>query len=141
MLRPAAFTVTVSAAVSGLDELLRQLAPVCHPGSWVFIPAPGAERAAGIRPLASFIEPEGESWLVAEAEALRLGAPIGLRCSWITLGVHSDLAAVGLTAAVSAALAAAGISCNVIAALRHDHLLVPQERAAEALRILQALSN
>ena len=131
----------MSPAVRALDELLRQLAPVLHPGIWVFIPAPLGEPAAGIRPLASFRETEGESWVVEEAVAMQLGAPIGLRCAWITLGVHSDLAAVGLTAVVAGALAEAGISCNVIAALRHDHLLVPNERAAEALRILQALAR
>lgn len=131
----------MSTPVSDLDALLLALAPRLNPGVWVFIaaPAPGAD--AGVEPLARFREAEGESWLVAEADALQLGASFELRCAWITLDVHSDLAAVGLTAAVSSALAAAGISCNVVAALRHDHLLVPRDRAEEALQILRALSR
>jgi hypothetical protein len=129
----------VSQSVGDLGALLRQLAPSLNPGVWVFISAPVADAHAGVVPLARFREAEGESWLVEEAEAVRLGAAYALRCAWISLGVHSDLAAVGLTAAVSGALAAAGISCNVIAALRHDHLLVPHDRAGEALRVLEAL--
>jgi hypothetical protein len=49
------------------------------------------------------------------------------------------LPAGGLAAAVSGALAAAGIACNVVAAVHHDHLFVPQDRAAEAMEILRAL--
>jgi hypothetical protein len=51
------------------------------------------------------------------------------------------LAAVGLTGAVSGRLAGAGIRCNVIAGYRHDHLLVPQDRATDVLRILQQLGS
>jgi hypothetical protein len=51
------------------------------------------------------------------------------------------LSAVGLTAAVSAALTAEGISCNVVAAYGHDHLFVPADRAADALRALERLQD
>ena len=53
--------------------------------------------------------------------------------------MHSDLAAVGLTAAFSRALGDAGIACNVIAGVHHDHLIVPAERAGDALAALRAL--
>jgi hypothetical protein len=49
------------------------------------------------------------------------------------------LAAVGLTAAVSKVLTEAGISCNVVAGFTHDHLFVPHDRAADALRALAPL--
>jgi hypothetical protein len=55
------------------------------------------------------------------------------------LTVHSDLAAHGLTAAFSTALAEARISCNVIAGVYHDHLLVPDAQADEAMAVLLAL--
>jgi hypothetical protein len=60
--------------------------------------------------------------------------------AWITLRVHSALDAVGLTAAVSLALTDAGISCNVVAGFHHDHLFVPHTRAADAVRVLEALA-
>ncbi len=47
----------------------------------------------------------------------------------------------GLTAAVATALAKEGIACNVVAALRHDHLFVPYDRAAEAMEVLKTASG
>ena len=58
-----------------------------------------------------------------------------------TIREPEGLTAVGLTAAVSTALARAGISCNVIAGYHHDHLLVPADRADEALHVLAGLSR
>jgi hypothetical protein len=43
----------------------------------------------------------GLSLVVEEAFAADEGLDVVFRCAWITLTVHSDLAAVGLTAAVS----------------------------------------
>lgn len=70
-----------------------------------------------------------------------VGVARGVRAAWITLTVHSDLAAVGLTAAFSRVLAEAGISCNVVAGVRHDHIFVPVERAADAMAALRRLQT
>jgi hypothetical protein len=42
---------------------------------------------------------------------------------------------------VSSRLAEAGISCNVLAGHHHDHLLVPTDRAAEAVDLLRSLGG
>jgi uncharacterized protein len=67
--------------------------------------------------------------------------PVAFTAAWITLNVHSDLAAVGLTAAFSGALGQAGISCNVVAGVHHDHLFVPIDQAQRAMEALHALSR
>ncbi len=59
----------------------------------------------------------------------------------MTLDVHSALEAVGLTAAFSAPLAELGIACNVLAGYIHGHLLVPVDRADEAIGYLTALGG
>jgi uncharacterized protein len=65
------------------------------------------------------------------------------RASEISSGcwLPSALDAAGLTAAISTALADAGLSCNVIAGYHHDHLLVPADRAPEALAVLSDVSR
>ena len=70
--------------------------------------------------------------------AVRRAPPF--RAAWLTLTVHSALEAVGLTAAVATALAAAGIPANVLAGYFHDHVLVPEDRADDAIRALRALA-
>jgi hypothetical protein len=42
---------------------------------------------------------------------------------------------------MSTALSDAGISCNVLAGYHHDHLLVPSDRADEAIAVLQRLGQ
>lgn len=63
------------------------------------------------------------------------------RAAWLTLTVHSSLEAVGLTAAFSSALAQHGIPANVLAGFHHDHVLVPEDRADEAITVLRALAT
>ena len=127
-----------------LPDLLRALDPVRLPGVFVYVALPsgiGAPEAADIEMLASVEEPEGRCAVIRREVADGVGLAYDFVAAWITLRVHSSLAAVGLTAAVSTALAAAGISCNVIAGLRHDHLLVPVDAAEEALEILRELTR
>jgi hypothetical protein len=59
----------------------------------------------------------------------------------ITLGIHSNLEAVGMTAAFSKALTDAGISANVVAGLHHDHIFVPWDRREDALKALRRLGG
>ncbi len=86
-------------------------------------------------------EEEGLSLVVRREQADAADLPYDLIAGWITLTVQSALDAVGLTAAVAGQLATAGISCNVIAARHHDHLLVPHERASDALELLGRLGH
>jgi len=124
--------------VDALDTLLATLEPRLNAGVYVYASVPDAA-LAGLDVLATFREDEGWTVILAEDEARRAGVPMLFRAAWITLPVHSDLAAVGLTAAVAAALGAVGISCNVVAAAHHDHLFVPVEAGVAAVTALRAL--
>lgn len=131
----------MNAPISDLATLLRRLEPVLQPGVWVYATLPAGAEIGALRPLATFLEVEGLSLIVAEEQALAAGLPILLRCAWLTLTVHSDLAAVGLTAAVATALADAGISCNMVAAAHHDHIFVPAAAGEEALAVLRRIAR
>ena len=107
-----------------------------RPGTFTFVTGEWPELA--VVALATVSEGEGATLVVPVAAAVGAGAPVDFEAAWLTLTVHSALDAVGLTAAVSTALADAGISCNVLAGYHHDHLLVPADRADEAIALLRA---
>lgn len=122
-----------------LEVLVSSMDPVVRPGRFVFVTvapdAPVGEAEATV------LEEEGRTLVLRAEDADRRGLAYDFVAAWITLRVHSALDAVGLTAAVSAALTGAGVSCNVLAGHHHDHLLVPEDRAGEALAALRELAS
>ena len=115
--------------LSGLDARVRE-------GEFVF-----ATTELDLPAEARIVEREGTTLVLRRADAEAAGVGFEAVFAWITLEVHSSLEAVGLTAAGSSALADAGIPCNMLAGYYHDHLLVPSERAAEALELLRTLAS
>ena len=126
--------------IHDLETLLTQMQPVLNPGRYVFAALPADLTLDPEHVIATIREPEGRSAILPEPVAREHGLPVAFVAAWITLAVHSDLAAVGLTAAVSRALARAGIGCNVVAGVHHDHLFVPLGQAEQAMDALRALS-
>jgi len=86
-------------------------------------------------------EVEGTTVIATLDEAERRGWPANFVAVWLTVQVHSSLEAVGLTAAMSRALTERQIPCNVLAGFYHDHLLVPVDRADEAVATLESLAE
>ncbi|MGP0171693.1 ACT domain-containing protein [Pseudomonas sp. NCHU5208] len=125
---------------TNLARLLQSMTPQLNPGQYVFCCVPTTQDCTALHPIASLRESEGLSLVLAREVADAHGLSYDYVAAWITLQVHSSLAAVGLTASFSAALAQAGISCNVVAGFHHDHIFVPIERAERALSTLRALS-
>ena len=125
---------------TNLARLLQSMTPRLNPGQYVFCCVPTEHDCSGLQPIASLRETEGLSLVLPREVADAHGLHYDYVSAWITLEVHSSLAAVGLTASFSAALAQAGISCNVVAGFHHDHIFVPSERAEQALSTLRALS-
>lgn len=128
--------------MAGETDLARMLATLDvdrRPGRFTFVT--GEWPALAIVAAATISEDEGTTYVVTVEQAVAAGAPIDFEAVWLTLSVHSALHAVGLTAAFSAALGAEGIACNVLAGYHHDHLLVPADRADDAIGALRALSS
>lgn len=119
-----------------LSSLLRDLTVTQRPGRWCLVTVPVG---ADVTVAATVQEDEGLTSVVLVADAERLGVTPEFVAAWLTLDVASALDAVGLTAVVATALAAEGIACNVLAGFHHDHLLVPEDRAEEAMAALRRL--
>jgi hypothetical protein len=123
-----------------LQTLLRDMKPEIQKGIFVFCTIPeDKEIPAAIRPVLIFREREGTTAVVLRDEAERTGWSYQFPSRLITLTVHSSLEAVGFLAAITTRLAQAGISVNAVSGYYHDHLFVPDNKAHEALALLQTM--
>lgn len=132
---------TADSARTPLSRLLTALSPQLHDGIYVFVAVPAHFDISALGVIASVREPEGLTLVLSEASASRAALTPLFRASWLSLGVPSELAAVGLTAVVARVLASEGIACNVIAGAYHDHLFVPVDDGARALALLEKLQQ
>lgn len=124
-----------------MKKLLAGMAPRLHADDYVFTTVTDASAIPRGVAICEFREEEGITLVLARKEADRLGLAYSFVAAWITLTVHSSLAAVGLTAAFATALAAEGISCNIIAGYYHDHLFVATADANRAMDTLRSLTQ
>ena len=128
--------------ISDLPTLLASLTPAASHDVYVFLTWPSATYGDGaeLNPIATFLENEGLTLVVPKERADAAGDHYHGEYGMISLGVHSDLQAVGLTAAIANALADHGISANIVAAHYHDHIFVPFPRVGDALKVLEQLA-
>jgi hypothetical protein len=126
--------------MAGADDLSRILSGLTvarREGTYVYVSAP----AGSVRDAAATIaEAEGTTYIVERAAADRAGLEWSFAAAWLTVETRTALDGIGVTAALAGALAGAGIPCNVLAGFHHDHLLVPVERAGDALSVLRRLA-
>ena len=121
-----------------LEAILASLDVVRDPGVFVVAQLPaGIEPPAGTR--AWVREREGLAVVLTREDAEAAGLPFVFESAWLTVTVHTSFEAVGLTAAFATRLAAEGIPANVLAGFHHDHILVPADRADDAIAALRSL--
>jgi len=133
-------TTELTGGETDLALLLSQMQPELHDGEYVFTTLRPEDLRIAMSAVGWFREQEGATLILPREDADILELPYTFVAGWITLRVHSSLAAVGLSAAVTRILAEAGFSANLVAAYYHDHLFVPIGDAARALACLRALS-
>lgn len=127
--------------IHNLNQLIASMTPELHSGSYCFASLTGEHNIPLQSIIASIQEKEGLSVILEEKIAEKYQLDVQFKCAWITLTVHSDLAAVGLTAAFATALGQAGVSCNVVAGYYHDHIFIPFEQTDLAMATLLDLQN
>jgi hypothetical protein len=125
---------------TNLSTLLKNMTPVLNKGDYVYCTVSSLHAIDTAHILGLFKEAEGFTLILKKEIADQLQLEYSYIAAWITLTVHSSLAATGLTAAFATALAQEGISCNVLAAYYHDHIFVAKEDADTAMAALKRLS-
>lgn len=124
-----------------LQAMLASLDVERRPGVFTFV-AVEAPSASLLAVAEAMVREATSTTLVLPVEsARRAGLTVVVEMAWLSLTVQSSLEAVGLTAAFSKVLGDAGISCNVLAGYHHDHLLVPVDRADDAIAALRFSSH
>ena len=125
-----------------LAKLIRHMNPEMDDRSYLFTVYDAGSSAPELLDYWAMIrEKEGTTYIITADEAQKYGIRAERNFKRITFNVYSSLEAVGLTAAVATELARHDISANVVAGYYHDHLFVPEEKAKEALAVLQRLSE
>lgn len=119
-----------------LATLCATIEPEMAQPVYVYCCFPDFVLPSGLSAIFTFREVEGLTAVIDLQDAERYALPHTFKSRLVTLKVHSSLEAVGFLAVVSACLARAGIPCNAIAGYYHDHILVPVDRADEALIVL-----
>ncbi|NHA04544.1 ACT domain-containing protein [Mucilaginibacter sp. HC2] len=126
---------------TNLNTLLKNMTPVLNEGDYVYCTVSSIPQIDTNNILGLFKETEGFTVILKKEIADQFQLEYSYIAAWITLSIHSSLAATGLTAAFATALAQEGISCNVVAAYYHDHIFVAKEDAARAMNALKKISN
>ena len=126
---------------TNLTALLASMTPSLLPGIFVFSTIPvGTALPAWLQPVMIFREAEGVTLIIERSEAIAANFPHVFPSRMITLQIHSSLEAVGFLAAITPRLAAAGMGVNPVSAYFHDHLFVPENRADDAIKILEEIA-
>ena len=131
----------MSHPIQNLNVLLASMEPTLNEGVYYFATLEDNQNLPLTELIATIRENEGLSVVVTEQVAKQYALNVQFKAAWITLTVHSDLAAVGLTAAFAKALGEENISCNVVAGNFHDHIFVPYEKAELAMATLRTLQR
>jgi hypothetical protein len=129
------------AGETDIKTLVREMTPILNPGEYIFTTTKDISTIEWTDIIGSFKEQEGTTLIMERNKADALGLPYEYIASWISLMVHSSLAAVGLIAIISTALAKHNISCNVVAGFYHDHIFVDQKHSAKTIEALNQLSK
>ena len=124
-----------------LGKLLQSMQPVLHTGIYVFATVDSAFDSTGLAPRMTFEESEGKTLIFLQETAVLHNIDHEFPSRLITLNIHSSLEAVGFIAAITTKLASIGMGVNPVAAFHHDHLFVPADRANDAMRTLEELSQ
>jgi hypothetical protein len=126
---------------SNIDVLLHSMNAIIMAEPFVYITAESFSDEEKKEAIMIFKEKEGFTLILSETSAKKFKRSYKDRWAMITLGVHSDLNAIGFLAAITARLAQKAISVNAVSAFYHDHLFIPWDKRRSALSTLRSFNK
>jgi hypothetical protein len=122
-----------------LGRIIESLRVQRRDGVFVYATIPPGHPLPDVPLSAMVSEVEGTTVVLNRDVAVGAGVEFEFEAAWLTIETHTSLAAVGVAATVSTALAMKSIPVNIIAGFHHDHLLVPADRADEAVAAIDLI--
>ena len=126
---------------TNLSHLLASMSPDLRDETFVFITIKPNAPAPKIGAVMQFHESEGTTLIAPVDEAKKASLAYEFPCRMITLNIHSSLEAVGFLAVITTHLAALNMGVNPVSGFYHDHLFIPEDRAADVMTSLAELSQ
>lgn len=126
---------------TNLSHLLASMSPELHAATFAFITIKPDAPVPDINAVMQFNELEGVTLIAPETAAKTAGLAYEFPCRMITLNIHSSLEAVGFLAVITTHLAKLNIGVNPVSGFFHDHLFIPEDRAADVMVSLAELSQ
>ncbi len=127
--------------ITDLNLLIKNMEPVLNEGEYVYVSLNNLDTIPREITICEIKEKEGTTIVVSKTDAEKFELSFEYIAAWITLNIHSSLAAVGLTAAFATELSKYNISCNVIAGYYHDHIFVDKKDEDNAIRVLMNMTK
>lgn len=125
-----------------IDQLLQRLTPILNREQLVMCQLDETQLRTLLQEcLCIFREREGICALLPKDVAERESLPEDGSYRQITLQYTGGLQVPGLAATIVRELADAGIQANVVSARCHEHLLVSEHDAKQAMQVLYGISN
>ncbi|WP_428819700.1 ACT domain-containing protein [Microbulbifer sp. MCCC 1A16149] len=125
-----------------IDQLLQRLTPILNREQLVMCQLDETQLRTLLQEcLCIFREREGICALLPKDVAERESLPEDGSYRQITLQYTGGLQVPGIAATIVRELADAGIQANVVSARCHEHLLVSEHDAKQAMQVLYGISN
>lgn len=124
-----------------LDYALKTMKPMKE-GDYIFLQVE-SDLPATVTPFATVKEEDYTAAIIPleQAKSAGLYTPQQQIYTLIKIYAEYSLEAPGLTASVAAQLTTQEIPCNFISGLNYEYFLVPEDRAQEAIDMLDALNR
>ena len=126
---------------TNLSHLLASMSPVLRDETFVFVSIAADAPIPNIGAVMQFVEAEGVTLIAPLDTAKKADLPYEFPCRMITLNIHSSLEAVGFLAVITTHLAKLDVGVNPVSGFYHDHLFIPEDRAADVMASLAELSQ
>lgn len=126
---------------TNLSHLLASMSPVLRDETFVFVSIAADAPIPNIGAVMQFVEAEGVTLIAPLDTVKKADLPYEFPCRMITLNIHSSLEAVGFLAVITTHLAKLDVGVNPVSGFYHDHLFIPEDRAADVMASLAELSQ